>query len=319
MPLSLKEVRELLLSLWPPGQLYDWYTPTSNVSRYLDTLAETLKTFAFDIVDRLRREINPASAVEKLPDWEDALGIADSHTARDGTVAQRRGAVIGKLREFGAFTLSNTRAIVAPLLGYADASKLAVLEVDRAQMRAAHSYTDGKSHSGSFFLVAQVYVPDGGTVSKAGVQLAIQLSAAPSSPMSVGLQSPAGKLAIWSSEKLGPPGTDYNLYAPDFTDGPCNGVWTLIMVQLSLTEFTIASWSIFVEGAGRSGLGGDIVDWGVYLDPALAGANGTPPDLDATDAAMSRIEHAHTSGYLIFSLSAIPDDPRSLPDACLPG
>lgn len=87
MPLSLREVRQILLQLWPPGRLYDWSTPTSHVSRYLDALAEAVRTFGYDVVDRLRRELNPATAVEKLPDWEDALGLAGSYTARNGTVA----------------------------------------------------------------------------------------------------------------------------------------------------------------------------------------------------------------------------------------
>jgi hypothetical protein len=57
---------------------------TSKVSRFVDALAESLTTFGNDVVDRLRRELNPATAVEKLPDWEEGLGLAASYTARNG-------------------------------------------------------------------------------------------------------------------------------------------------------------------------------------------------------------------------------------------
>lgn len=88
MPYQVRDIRSLLLQLWPPGRLYDWSTPTSNVSRFLDALAESIKKFGYDVVDRLRRELNPATAVDKLPDWENALAVASSYTARNGTVAQ---------------------------------------------------------------------------------------------------------------------------------------------------------------------------------------------------------------------------------------
>src|SRR5262249_28516552 len=113
----------------------------------IDGLAEALKTFGYGLVDRLRREINPASGIEKLPDWETALGIAGSYTSRFGCVTQRQGAVVGKLREFGAFTLANTRSILGPLLGYANPGRLVIVETDRSKIRLAHTYSDGKSYS----------------------------------------------------------------------------------------------------------------------------------------------------------------------------
>lgn len=318
MALSLKEVRELLLSLWPPGRLYDWYTPTSNVSRYLDALAQAMKTFAYDVVDRLRREVNPAAAVEKLPDWEQALAIDDSYTARNGTVSQRQAAVVSKLREFGAFTLPNTRATLAPLLGYVDPSKLRVLEVDRAAMRSAHTYANPVPVGGKFSVQSQVQVNDGGTVGSAGVQVSVVLPA-PASPWETfTLQSPSGTTRKWTTTEVGR-SAQYQLFSQDFAGEPCTGTWTLIVGETTFfSNVSLTSWSLFVDGAGPSGLGGDLVEWGAYLDPALAGANGTPPDLDAAYAALSRIEHAHTRGLLLFSLAAIPDAPRTLPDACLP-
>jgi len=202
-----QEVRELPLSLWPPGRLYDWYTPTSKVSRYLDALAETLKTFAYDVVDRLRREVYPAAAVEKLPDWEESLGLADSYTSRYGTVAQRQAAVLGKLREFGAFTLPNVRATLAPLLGYADLSQLALLEASRTAMRDVHTYTNAEPVQGRYTISSSVYVSDGGTVSSAGAQVTVQLPAN-ASTLTL-LRAPSGQVAKWYTPDLGPSASTY--------------------------------------------------------------------------------------------------------------
>jgi len=320
MPLSIKDVRGILLQLFPPGQLYDWYTPASKVSRFLDGLAEALKTLGYDLVDRLRRELNPATAIDKLADWETALGIAWSYTARNGTVVQRQAAVVGKLREFGAFTLANARAILAPLLGYVDSGKLLIVETDRVKMRAAHSYSDGASHAPATFIVARAYVFDGGIVSRAGAQLDLELQGSSAAPFVIYLASPSNRVKTWASASL-PRSTKYRLFAPEFAGDVCGGTWTVILIATAFGAAApgIARWSLFVEGAGRNGLSGDLCSFGVYLDPQLAGKNGTPADPEAVRAAIARIEHAHSDGAILTSLLAIPDDPTSLPDACLPG
>jgi hypothetical protein len=291
MALSIKEVRSVLLQLWPPGRLYDWSTPTSNVSRFLDALAETIKTFGFDVIDRLRREINPATAVEKLLDWEEALKLDASYTARNGTIVQRQAAVVGKLREFSALTLANVRASIAPLLGYADPSKLAILEVGRAAMRAAHTETNPQPAVASNVVSSSVIVYDGGVVSSAGVQVVVQVPSppTPSAPLTFHLRSPTGATRTWNTSRLGSPATEYYLYDQSLVGTPCYGTWTLFVITSVVGVAQLSSWSIFVEGAGPSGLGGDIVDWGVYADRTLMGSSGTPPDLEATRAAIERI------------------------------
>jgi uncharacterized protein YmfQ (DUF2313 family) len=320
MALTQNEVRELLLQLFPPGRLYDWRTRLSNVSRFLDALADTFLPFGYGLVDRLRREISPATAVEKLPDWEQALGIDGSYTARNGTIAQRQAAVVGKLREFGALTLANARAILAPLLGYADSSKLVILETDRAKMRAAHTYTDGQSYGAAQGISASTVINDGGLVSRAGAQLDLLFAAVPTQPFVVTLTSPTYRQKTWAPAMLQPWSAKYRLFAPEFAGDKCAGIWQLGIQALSFLQQTtpLQNWSVFVEGTGPSGLGGDVVAWGPYLDPALASKNGTPADVEAAHAAISRVKPAHSAGFVITSLAAIPDDPTSVPDACLP-
>jgi hypothetical protein len=59
-----------------------------------------------------------------------------------------------------------------------------------------------------------------------------------------------------------------------------------------------------------------VANHGVYEPARLSGM---PPDVETALTAIDRIEHAHTKGYLILSLSAIPDLPTTLPDSTLPG
>jgi hypothetical protein len=206
------------------------------------------------------------------------------------------------------------------MLGYADPSKLAVLEVSRAQLRTAHTYSDPKPQAFGSGNGATAVVNDGGTVSRAGAQLDFQFTSVPAAAFVVTLRSPSGRTQQWTSAELGPLGAHYHLCAPDFAGDQCAGTWTVGMQVLvfNTTVPALKSCSVFVEGAGPKGLGGDIVSWGVYVDPALAGKGGAPADIDGTRETVARIKHAHTTGYVLTSLNAIPDDPSSLPDACLP-
>jgi hypothetical protein len=187
-------------------------------------------------------------------------------------------------------------------------------------MRAAHTYTDGKSYPAANGISASVNVPDGGMVSRAGAQLDVAFATVPASPFVVTLHSPTQRFRQWTSVTLGPASTKYHLCALEFAGDVCGGVWSASVQALSFntTVPALSSWSVFVEGVGRSGLGGDLVSWGAYVDPTLAGRGAAPADLDGARAAISRVKHAHTAGYLLTSLAAIPDDPTSLPDACLP-
>ncbi len=320
MPITRQEVLSLFIQLWPPGRLYDWYNPASYISRFFDGVAEALKTFGYDFLDRLRREINPATWVEKLPDWEHALDLADEATALEGTIAQRQAAVIAKLREFGAFTLDFTRATIGPLLGFANPSQLLVVETDRAKMRAAHTYSDGQGHSSPASSVSMsVYVPDGGVVSDAGAQVLIDVAAPPGQNLHVVLTAPGGQQKGWTYAPSAPPSTALILYAAELADVPCNGQWRLLVENVpAVGAVMVNAWSIFVEGSGLSGLGGDMCDWGVYADPTLEGTSGVPSNQGAAARTISRIQHAHTKGHVLLSLAALPDHARSLPDQCLP-
>jgi hypothetical protein len=80
---------------------------------------------------------------------------------------------------------------------------------------------------------------------------------------------------------------------------------------------------LFVEGLARGqSTGGAIFEWGVYVDPAHVGENGTAADLAGARLAIKRLKHAHTVGSLIQSLAPWPDISSginsSIPDEWLP-
>jgi len=317
MDLSLAEVKELFIQLWPPGRLYDWYNPRSFISRFFDGVAEALKTFGFDLVERLRHEVSPATATELLRAWESALDLSDTETAQRGTLSQRRAAVLARLRERDAFTHPLVRTVFAPLLGIADSSALRVLETDRTAMRAAHTYSHGHADSGGLpVIVFAVYVPDGDVVSDAGAQLVVDADGFDGPELSVSLTAPDGRRADWRI--ISAPPLSRVFYAPELAGARCDGLWHLTIINEPNTgSLVVRGWSLFVEGVGPHGLGRDIFDWGVFVDPNVAGSVG-PLDLRAAGAALTRIQHAHTLGTLVLSLAAVPDEQPSVPDQCLP-
>jgi len=317
MDLSLAEVKELFIQLWPPGRLYDWWSPSSFVSRFFDGIAEALKTFGFDLVKRLRREVIPSSAMELIPEWESALELAETETAQRGSLEQRRAAIVGRLRERDAFTFDLVRTALAPLLGVSAPATLRVLETDRAAMRVAHTYVHGYADGAGLPLVGtSLYVPDGGIVSEAGAHVIIEADGFDGPELRAILTAPDNRRAEWRFAATSP--VSRVLFAPELAVARCNGAWHFdIFNEPTTGSLIVRSWSLFVEGVGPSGLACDLFDWGVYLDPAVVG-RASAVDLHGARAALSRIQHAHTSGALILSLAALPDDARSLPDQCIP-
>src|SRR5688572_27122784 len=133
MTMQPEEVRSWLVSLLPPGvrDHYDLDHRASDVSRFFDALADAAKLFGPDVVDRLRDEVVPHRATEKLVDWEEALALTSTLASGGASLGARRAAILGRLRESGSYTLPNIQAIVGPLLGYLDPTQLSVVETDR--------------------------------------------------------------------------------------------------------------------------------------------------------------------------------------------
>lgn len=177
---GLDEVREGLIDLLPPGSR-DWMDldPGGDWFIFYEAEAAALKKWAYDLSDTLRAELDPSGAFQKVPDWENALRLIRTRTALVGSLPARRAQVVSRLRESGASTRPNLRSIVGPLLGYADPTQVTILEVARAALATANTYSDlvGGAIPGPGTFTTHVNTfDDGAGVSRAGVQLTLDLT-----------------------------------------------------------------------------------------------------------------------------------------------
>jgi len=329
LSLALEEVRGLLVSLLPPGasDFYDIENADASIYKFFAGLADSFKLYGFDVIDLIRTEFMPSTCVQKLPDWEAALGLAGSLTAATGSNSARQAAIMAKLRESGASTLDNVRATIAPLLGYADPADLVIYEPSRAAQKAAHSYGES-GMSVSFTTSAAVRslgLHDGGWLSAASVQLSLTLTHSDMSLVTVVLTAPSGATITWTSFATGSASsTTYVLYGlgssavSTTTDGLVGesmpGDWS-VSVSASSGTGTLIAWSLFAEGiGGKRGLGESMFEWAVYADPLLVNS----PDYVAVRAALQRIKPAQTLADLLLSIDPIPDNNTTIPDGFIP-
>lgn len=337
---SRSELKRLLISLLPVGseQLYNC-DETAYIGGTLSALAGALKDTTTDRFEQLRLEVNPATMVEEIPDWESACGLSNTLLAKFGTEAQRRGAVWSVLREHGSFSLEDIRAAVQPYLQYADPSQIQIVETDRAALRSQHTYRNTTPLVVGTNTVegTVIRVMDDPKVSSAGAIVRFNFTGV-LDEVQFFLGSPTGPpfSKAWESGFLGigaVTGENYTLFAREMAGAPINGEWVLY-VRTGSTGATINSWSIFVEGIGVNfdnaspprrigeGLGAVIYEFVVVADPALLGAG---YDLEGAYKAIQKMKPAHTRGNIVLKnvvmgggLCAIPDEPETIPDRCLP-
>lgn len=82
--------------------------------------AAALLDGGMETVDLLRRELDPSLTYDLLDEWEAAYGLPDVCAEESQTIAERRLALIAKLREVGGQTAAYYERI-AVALGYTDA------------------------------------------------------------------------------------------------------------------------------------------------------------------------------------------------------
>jgi hypothetical protein len=314
------EAAALYSALWPPG-LFELYSmdvagaaQQGDVGKFHEAMGRVLAAFGTGQVADLRVELDPSRCVEKLPDWEAALALPASRFAPT-TTAARQAAVVGKLREFGSYTIPNVRGIAGPLLGYADPTTLVVVETNRAALRTAHTYTDGQAVSvGASTTKSYVAsVPDDGVVSSAGVQVSLVHLTYSGTAVTVTLTGPDGAATSWAVVA----GISTSIHE----DNPLvlrslaqagkavNGLWVLSVANTDGT-FQADSWGLFVEGikldsSGNDGLGAGQFYWAAYADPAKEGV-ATPSDRAAAREALRRVRPAHTRSAVVTTLAPKP-------------
>ena len=314
------DIKAALIAAFPPGveDVLDW---SDSPGAHVGAVAETIKAAGTDHVERLADDATPATcSVERLSSWERGLNLPVGR----GTLAGRRAAVISRLREFGATTLSKVRAVMAPLLD-ADPASIVILEADRTALRDLHTYE--WAGSAGFGLVAatfKVRVADDARVSGSGAQLDLTLTHPDLSTVTVQLAAPDGTTKSRAGIGRGAAAGDVvRIYFKDLAGaaagGTTGGTWTVSLYDLGLSG-TVTAASLFVEGFGRDstrrdGLSAAVFDWAVVGDPAVMGPNA---DLDAARAALSRVSYACRPGSLVEPNTTF-GDVAALPGEAVPG
>jgi hypothetical protein len=321
---TVDDARRYLLNLLPPGAhlLYD-LGPVGDVLLLFDAIGEAFKRFAFDLLDTLLQEIFPSTCIQKLPDWETATGVENLNPALFGNTAQRQTSVISKLRESGAFCDPVAQSVLGLLLGYSQTIPVQLIKADRSRLRLEHTYSfaaDVSLPPGQITNIP-IFVNDGGKVARMGAQLTLTFADADLSAYTITLTAPDGRSKQWGLKWTSAP---VCLFAQSLSGARVFGNWTLSIANGSIVANTIfAGSSLFVEGIGpNQDTGAAVFHWGVYANLAHVGENGVPADYPSVRAAIQRIKHSHTVGYLIQSLAPWPDvvtgAHSAIPDACIP-
>lgn len=335
MALSVDDVKALLVSLLPPGS-GDLYAlrNSDNIGGLFYAISRTLKAYGLDRLDQLRLELNPSTMVEKIPDWELACGLTNTPVAKFGTTAQRRNAVLAVLRAHASFSLDDIRAAVQPYFLYTDPTQIEIIETDRDDLRTAHTYTNaspiiiGMNSSGS----SLIQVLDDPQVSSAGATIQIELTGL-LEEVGFTVTCPDGSAVDFAPGYLGAGAVVfqvYTLFCKQLAGRSINGSWRFEVRTGGTAGATVDAWTLFVEGLGviynylgqrvGQGLGAAIYEFAVVADPALLG---TGYDLNAAYRAIQAIKPAHVLGSLVVQnvvagVCAIPDEPETIPDACIP-
>lgn len=303
-----EEIRKILISHFPPGAegVYDWDTPESDASQFIEALTDSLEQYAYSYRDTLVAEQFPQTASESLDSWLNALGLTGRRGAA-GSDDTKRGLVLGRLREVGSFSPNNIKAVVGPILGYSTPGDLVIIEADRDALTDEHTRTGSAIAlvGGGSFNEA-VAVDDDPAVSKAGAQVYLRnFAASDVNDIVVSLTGPDSTVKLWT----GGAGFEFPssadpliLSAPEFADLDINGDWTLDVSSFA-GDVSADSWGVFVEAVGRDssgldGRGAAAFEWAVLADPDLIGEVATA-DFPAARAAIQRIKPAHTVAYLV--------------------
>lgn len=324
MSTSQDEARKYLLGLLPPGveKLYD-LEPNGDFYFIFDAVAELLRSYGFNLLDRLRTEQFPSKVIDKLVDWERFLGISRFFIARFGTTAQRQQSVVSKIRERGPFIDTLVQAVLAPLLGYDPTTTLEVLRASRSALRFEHTYTTGPTLWSIADTVTDyklINVHDGGKIAKAGARVLLEFGAGGPYNGTVTLTAPDGTAQSWTLTDVDDAGIT-GLYGKTLAGASIRGLWTITVHNTSGAAMPVIV-SFFVEGIARNqNTAGAVWHWGVYADPAHVGELGFS-DFEAVLASMARIKHTHDVGSLVISKEPWPGVESGLhaaiPGRCIP-
>lgn len=334
--MSSEEIAASMIGAFPPG-VPELLAPDDKdggaVTRHLGCIAKTVQDTAIAAIEELERDITPLTCGSyRLREWEKALGLAYSRTARSGTLAARRAAVISRLREYGPPTKAMLQAVLAPLLDYADPTQLVILECDRAALRTAHTYAGSKTRGGFTYATPAVWdfwVNDADSVAPGCPQADLTLTAADLSKVAAEIETPDGSHFRLNFGQLGRGlciARTIRAYWQGVTTSNVLGRWRLTVWLDGAGLGVLNDATFFCEGFGRRGRSAAQFEWAAVYEPSKSrGA----PDFDAAREAVRRVGFATRIGGLVFPADAsvglpatdygmIPND-NAIPSGFVPG
>lgn len=203
-----------LIGAFPPGSevVIDWGDP-DGPGPLLEAWACALSDGAADVLERLRPETCPATAVVNLPWWEDATALHDTRIAAFGTRDQRRAQLLSRLREYDTPTIDNVREVLNAYLQYADQSEIVILEPQRQRLRELHTYAWRGGRALSTTPTSLTWqVLDDAKVSASGAQVDLAITA---------------DLTTLTATLVSPDGTTATRTAPSRETRSSGRAWTL--------------------------------------------------------------------------------------------
>jgi hypothetical protein len=227
------------------------------------------------------------------------------------------------------------QAVLAPLLGYADASQLVVLQPNRIDERTQHTYGVGDLGTGSYTGMTQqiikFYVDDDAALSAMGAQVDLVVTCGDLAELTLTIIAPSGEFAhIQNLGRGGASALPIRACFPTFKAERILGPWVLEIEALASNSGNVSDASLFVEGFGRDtagfdGLSAAMFEWAVVYEPLKSSGQ---TDFDAARAAIQRLTYGCRIGGLVFIAGAsvglstgdygmIPND-NTLPGGCVP-
>lgn len=316
----------LIKEHFPPHseELYAWDEGEAHVKKYLDWLADSMKIYGSDQVDRIFREVSPLTCIELLPAWEALLGISLSRAAQRGrTVAQRRRVVLARLREWGPLTLHNLAAIFAQLAAYAAGTRPEVLELDRTDidnfytpwtetLATPTAVPDGTSFTSTNLIRDTRALMDGGPVTDAGVILSLQFSSTDTGGLRIQLMGPDFSTATWGFDDSPTPSGLTSLLklragpgrSASHVGRAVQGAWRLFVYKVpGSPAVNLVNWSLLVQGKGHGGRSQGKFHWAVYLDSSHQAA-----DRRDVETTLARVTQSYARGFAVHSKRARPGE-----------
>lgn len=304
MSRTLEEALAAVKQLYPPGSedLYDWDTRTAWVTRELRVVARAVLA-TWGQQEKLRRELNPAQAVELLDGWERLMGLAPGWL----TLAQRQQRMVARWRQHGPASPGNLLLLLSTVSG---PTQPTIMETSRSAVteRVWRDLQTFPAVAASGVTNLVIGCADNAPASNAGARVAFRLTHPSVEDLSVKIIAPSGAQSPSMRVGLGAAvAQDFCFRWKGAAGEVIDGDWTIRITNSGASAGSIDDPAgdgisgILVEGIGRGvlgaqGLASAIFRWAALVDESLT----TPQIYSRQDfkRELRRSNPAHCEGNL---------------------